>query len=103
MLQPIAFKKVKPSKTIHRKIRETFGDRSSRWKQRMSRGSNVGEMRGIDCERWEEVNRLRAEMGRELLFRFEWETEQELMPKRVHFNCETVMMVSRWVRTGVVC
>ena len=46
---------------------------------------------------------MRAEMGRELLFRFEWETEQELMPKRVHFNCETVMMVSRWVRTGVVC
>jgi len=85
-----------------------FGGGSGRWKQRMSRELGVGEMReiacGRECERGEEVNRLRAETGREELpFGSEWGREQELMPKRVQFNHERGKTASRWVRTGVGC
>ena len=46
-----------------------FWGRSSRWKQRMSRGLDVGEIRqipvayGRECERCEEVNRSRGRDG----------------------------------------
>jgi len=74
----------------------------------MSRGLDVEEMREIAygrcCERWEEVNRLKAETGmQEFPFRSEWGREQELMPKRVQFNHERGKTASRWVRTGVGC